>query len=404
MTKRLSTTCSVEPEIAARGNGVFVSFLLACATLFAPYSFGEPRTPANDNVVIERLPATSVMRTLAPLRRAVRTSPDDLSSALQLARSYIELGRDSSDPRFISYAQATLAPWMRHSQPPVAVMVLQATALQNLHQFDAALVLLDRALALDPDNSQAWLTRATLQQVQGEYRAARNSCRQLLRSTDQIIALTCLFTTDSLSGSLASSYNALQRLATSSQAMRDPSLNAWIVGQLGDMALRLGHLSAAEQHYSAARQFDPEDVYLRAAHADLLLALKRNAEVIQLLKASVAHDVLLLRLAIAGKRAGDPDAQRWIALFDARRRATRPHDNPHAREHARFLLDVLNQPSAALVLARENWAHQREPQDVDIYARAAAAARSDADQRKLNEWLTETRFEHQTLATLRAAP
>jgi hypothetical protein len=46
----------------------------------------------------------------------------------------------------------------------------------------------------------------------------------------------------------------------------------------------------------------------------------------------------------------------------------------HRREQARFLLDVEQQPEAALAAAQENWRVQREPDDVLILLRSAQAA------------------------------
>jgi tetratricopeptide (TPR) repeat protein len=355
---------------------------------------GEPRIPSSDREVLERLPASVATRELMPLRRALLNDPDDLPNALQLARGYLEIARSTSDPRFVSYAEAVLEHWMRQTSPPASVLVLQATALQSLHRFDAALVLLDRALALDATNAQAWLTKATLLQVQGRFDEARASCQRLLRTADQIIALTCLMTIESLSGGLQRSYQALQRVA-STAAPGDQGV--WVSGQLAEMAVRLADFTAAERHFREALRAKPGDVYLRAAYADLLLLQGRHHDVIKLLGNGTSHDVLLLRLAIAGRRTNAPQTKQWIATFDARRRAVRPDDNPHLREHARFLLDIRDRPADALRVARQNWRVQREPADVQIYWRAANAARSTVDEQVVLEWMGRTSFEDRAL-------
>jgi len=50
----------------------------------------------------------------------------------------------------------------------------------------------------------------------------------------------------------------------------------------------------------------------------------------------------------------------------------------HRREQARFLLEVLDQPALALAAALENWAVQREPDDVLVLVAAAKAAGTPA--------------------------
>lgn len=366
------------------------------ALLIASSALSAPRVPSNDASVLERLPAARETRALAPLRAAVRDDPSDLNSTLQLARAYIDLGRGTSDPRFVSYALATLGPWLQHD-PPVAVLVLQATALQNLHRFDEALGLLDRALALDPNDGQAWLTKATLLQVRGEFAGARIACQRLLRSADPSIALACLAVVDSLTGKLDSSYASLLQTAPRDGRAPGTATDAWIVGLLAEMAERRGDPETAEAHFKAALRLTPDDIYLLGAYADLLLLQGRDADVIALLDDRESHDVLLLRLAIAGRRTRSDAASRWRETFDARRRASRPDDNPHAREHARFALDVLQTPQEALELARANWRIQREPADLRIYARAVQAAASAVDRRVVSDWIAATGYEDRTL-------
>ena len=356
----------------------------------------EPIIPANDAVVLERLPAASPARALAPLRAAVKEDPRDLRSTLDLAQSYLQIGRATSDPRFASYAQATLGPWLQRPDPPAPVLVLAASALQSSHRFGEALQMLDRALVLEPHNAQAWLTKATILQVRGEFDAARTACRRLPQSADQMITLTCLASVDSLTGRLELSYRALDRMV-SADGNAASNVQAWVSGQLADMAVRLRDFTAAERHFTSALRLDPDEPYLKAAYSDLLLLENRHEEVIELLRDGAAHDVLLLRLAIAARRAQARDAPRWARLFEARRQAVRKDDNPHAREHARFLLDVLDQPREALTLARKNWGEQREPADVQIYLRAARSAGSAEDERVVQEWIQETGYEDETL-------
>ena len=50
----------------------------------------------------------------------------------------------------------------------------------------------------------------------------------------------------------------------------------------------------------------------------------------------------------------------------------------HRREQARFLLDVEGQPQSSLAAALENWAVQREPDDVLVLIDASKAAGNPA--------------------------
>lgn len=355
-----------------------------------------PYIPTSDSAVLEHVPAVLATRQLEPLRAGVKAHPEDLQSAVELARGYLRIGRETSDPRFISYAQATLSHWLQQPNPPPAVLVLAATAMQSSHRFDDALLLLDRALASEPNNAQASLTKATVLQVRGRFAEARQACQRLFQLADYTIALTCVASVDSLTGRLNASYAKLLQVAQGTPTLEQDT-RSWVLGQLAEMAVRTGNYAAAEKHFSAGLQLAPADAYLQAAYADLLLLMGRNREVIALLKGGEAQDVLLLRLAIAGKRGKAADAARWAQSFDARRRASRADDNPHLREHARFLLEVLDKPSEALLVAAKNWQVQRESADVQLYLRAARRAGSQKDEQLVREWMRATGYEDRTL-------
>jgi hypothetical protein len=68
-------------------------------------------------------------------------------------------------------------------------------------------------------------------------------------------------------------------------------------------------------------------------------------------------------------------------------------DSVHRREEARFVLHLLGDAPAALALARENWAVQREPSDARILLEAAAAAGVPGAARPVLRFLARTGLE-----------
>jgi len=368
---------------------------LAAATAIA-----SPYTPPSDDTVIEHVPARSQLERLAPLRDAVAAAPRDLGSSLALATAYIDLGRRNSDPRFIAYAQAALLPWLAQPQPPERTLVLQATTLQYLHQFDAALALLERALALEPLDAQAWLTRASLLELRGDYPAAHRACARLVRTADEFTALTCLASVAGRSGELAASLGVLSQ-PEGIDARLPATLRAWRLAVRAEMAERLGDERAAEADLRAALSATADDPYLKAAYADLLLQTGRPREVLALLAGCEAQDPLLLRIAIAAHRLGSPEAPRWMQAYQERLHAAeRDADTTHQREQALYLLELRDDAAGALAYARRNWTVQREPADVRIYVRAAERAHSEADCMRLARWIADTHYEDRALSTL----
>jgi tetratricopeptide (TPR) repeat protein len=366
----------------------------------AALASAAPYLPAGDDTVLERVPAHAALERLAPLRQAVAAHPDELDTALTIAQAYIAIGRENGDPRFVAYGEGTLESWVRQARPPEKVLVIQATALQYLHRFDESLALLDRALALQPRDAQAGLTRATLLELKGDFAGARPACARLARAADALIALTCLASVDGRSGRLAESYERL-RASPADDARLPADTRAWALAVRAEMAERLGDDASAAFDYTAALEISPKDPYLKAGYADLLLRIGRADEVLTLLAGNEAQDPLLLRLVIATHRLGSQKAAGWREEFEERLRAAeRERDNTHQRERAMFLLDVRDDAGAALESARRNWALQREPADLRIYTRAALGAHSDVDCALLAHWLAATHYEDRTLPSM----
>jgi len=362
-------------------------------------AIAAPRIPPSDSTVLEHVPAASEMRQLEPLRQAVTTHPQDLTSALRLAQGYLDIGRANADPRFVSYAEATLAPWLARDPADPAALTTGATVLQYLHRFDEALTLLNRALAEQRWNGQAWLTKATILQVQGRFEEARQACLPLIRISGHLVALACLSGVDSLTGSLGASYHALSAVFSDDPRL-DRGLRVWILDQLADMAERAADVRSAESYLQRALNASPRDGYSLAAYADLLLQEGRDAEVSQRLRGMESQDNLLLRLAIAGHRHGGEDGQRWSAMYQARREAAlRDGDLTHMREQARFLLEVRGDAAAALEMAERNWQVQREPADIRIYYAAAVAARDERAKQRVSAWMRQIKYEDRTIPT-----
>jgi Tfp pilus assembly protein PilF len=352
-----------------------------------------PYVPANDAEVLERLrdklddPGA---RELANMRTQLARNQRDLNLAVKVARRYIEQSRIDSDPRYLGYAQAALGPWWDSRAPPASILVLRATIRQSSHDFDSALNDLAAALEREPNNAQAWLTRATVLQVQGKYAEALQSC-EALRRASAAIHVACVANAASLTGQAKASYDSLARALDPEMP---PAQQAWILTSLAEIAERLGLHDRAGQHFKAALNAQTPDAYLKAAYADFLLDRKKYAEVVALLKDETRADALLLRLALAERALGDAGGKAHTEELSSRFAASRMRgDKVHLREEARFTLHLFGQADEALKLAQENWRTQREPADARILLEAALAANKPDAATPVLEWLKQKRVE-----------
>jgi len=353
------------------GEALLGAILLLIASIDVAWS--TPRVPGSDAQVLAELPV-GTRHESTPARELARSR---LDIALPLAQFYVSRSRATGDLRYLGYAEAVLQPWVQRSPAPPAILVLQATILQSRHSFGAALDRLDLALQAQPDNAQAWLTRATVLRVQGRYTEAMASCGHLAGQADAAIIDLCRQSLAGLTGNLRAAYAAIAGLPQRELASE---ARAWRYSELGEMAERLGDDAAAEHWFTQGLQLAPEDFYMRAACADLLLRHGRAAETLQLLAGYESMEPMLLRIVLAHRLLGDSQGETGRALLSGAFEVEQQRGEAvHRREQARFLLDVEQQPAAALVAAQENWHVQREPDDALILLRTAQAAhRPDA--------------------------
>lgn len=388
--KRMPTNAFLRflPRLAAlRGllllGGMAVSLGEACAAApgdvpaaapAAPYR--APYVPAADSEILQKVPAATdpAVREMAALQARRNGDPGNLKLADQLARAYIDFGRQLGDAHYAGYAEAVIAPWVAKQPPPAATLLTQATILQYRHEFAAARELLKKALRQEPRNAQAWLTLATLDMVQGDYAAAGEDCAQVSRTGGFVLGVACSGNLRSYLGQAEQSIALLKQLDGDAPEL-SPAFKAWVQGLLAESNERVGHWTAAETHYRKALTYAPHDNFLLVAYADFLLDRNRAQEVLALLADYAESDTAFLRLALAHATLGSPDAARYAWIMAARFAAyTQRGSDYYGREQVRFALYLQHDARGALALAERNWEAQRAPWDARVLLEAARAA------------------------------
>ena len=331
-----------------------------------------PYVPASDSTVLAELPAGTRHADVS----ARRLAQGRVDVAIPLAQFYIQQSRLSGDLRYLGYAEAVLAPWMKQSPAIPDVLVLQATLQQSRHEFAASLATLDRSLAVRPRDPQALLIRATVLRVLGRYPEAGAACGQFSDLVDPRLGALCIQSLRGLNGHLEAAYAALTQVSAQGWLSSEKS---WLYSELGEMAVRLGRDADAERWFEQDLNLVPADNYVRAAYADLLLRQGRAGDVLRLLQGQESFEPLLLRIAIAQSRQRDPRQVQSIARLQAAFAAEEQRGEAvHRREQARFLLEIKAEPASSLAAALENWKVQREPDDVLVLVNAARAAGTPA--------------------------
>jgi hypothetical protein len=376
-----------------------------------------PFTPNNDNDVVERLPLSATdpsARRLQSLRKQLEAKPDDVALRIEIARRYFDLSMAQGDPRYVGYASAALAPLDKAA--PVGNAALPTTLSasywqikgmlqQYSHNFDGALASLDKASLADPKSPDPIAWRSAIHMVQANYPKAQVECEALKPLTTPLFAIGCSQYVLAHSGGAAGLQSAFDTLnaAVKAEPNAAPELVLWELTRLAEMAIRLKRFDDAEAYFQRALKLGVTDQFLLGAYADFLLLQKKPEAVITLLADWERSDILLLRLALAGKATNHKKAADWANnLRDRFVEAAKRGDRLHEQEAARFELDIENNPKKALVLAAANYQHQKEPRDAEVLMRTALAAKDAAAAAPALVWLKQNRYEDANLADLAA--
>ncbi|HSX61239.1 MAG TPA: hypothetical protein VLF18_13650 [Tahibacter sp.] len=381
--------------------------LLSIGAAFATFAAADPYRPTHDAEVIETLPRAAARggdAATRTLREWHARDPSNLDVALRLAQTQIAAARASADPRLWGQAQAALAPWWNLDAAPVPVLLARAAIRQNRHDFDAAEIDLLRAVAQQPQQAQAWLDLASLQQATGDLAGAAQSCERVVATGASTVGIICRASVDALMGEATAGYAAVaDAVAQGRLADQPPAVRVWAATLLAEIAERRGHGEDAERWYRQSLSLDPTDGYALAAYADFLLDRGRAADVATLIAPDSAIDGLLLRRVQADRALDARAAQAGAATLAARFDALRARgDRVHRREESRFRLALARDPDAALELALQNWAVQKEPLDARIALEAAHAARQPQAAADIARWIHASGLEDVRLVPLLA--
>jgi len=356
-------------------------FALFLAMLASPYLRGDPGLLGPEAARYPESVRVAAWQLIA--------APGDQETAMQAARLFINTGRKVGDAGLVQSGLSALQPALE-SQPDARAMILAAVGKQYLHDFDGALELLDQAETLQPRNPTLLLTRANILVVQGHTLKARPECRGLAKSGAYDLALICAATTDMLSPPADAAYAKLDRYMALKPKM-EPALRGYAHSVLAEIAMYQDWPDLAAGHFVQAIKADPDSIRTAALYADFLLRRSEFEGALDALRGKPPTDAILVRTAIACSRL------KKAGCLLRSRRSLQAHllaekkigSFAHAREEARYLLDVEGKPGEALERALLNWTLQREFEDADILLRAARGADDIAAEQMVKSWVAE---------------
>lgn len=382
-----------------------LTVLAAVVICVSTPTLAAPFTPTSDAEVVERLPGRAsdpAIRRVDSLRKQLAARPDDVALRVEIARRYFDLAMAQGDPRYVGYASAALAPLAKTNPENADYAMVRGLVQQFSHEFELALASLAKASALNPTSVEPLLWRSAIYMVQARYKEAAAECTRATPLAEPLVGAGCTAYVQATSGQLDTAFESFAT-AVKAAPQAAPELLLWQNTRLAEMAWRLQRFDAAESYFKAALQQGVTDQFLLGAYADFLIARQRPLEAIKLLTDWERSDILLLRLALAGRASKDPRADGWAKqLRDRFQDATKRGDRLHEQEAARFELDIEGNAAKALALATKNYALQKEPRDAEVLMRAALAARQPKDAQPAIDWLRSSGYQDPAFAQLAA--
>jgi tetratricopeptide (TPR) repeat protein len=381
-----------------------VALALASSALAGTPRSVAPFRPTDPDFVVAELPdgASRARDAFARQQELARTDPQ---FALSLATGLVAQARALGLPQLYGRAESVLSPWISRGPVGGSLLALQADILQQRHEFSAAVALLDRAIAEEPRLAQAHSMRANVRIVTGDFEAARPDCAWLLGSGAQWVGSVCMAQVLGSTGQLRRARLLLERLMAADAEAQSAEVLAWTLSVRADLSARDGDLPEAESFLTRAVALTPAADYTRLALADVLMAQGHPAQALGTLQAARPSVGVLLRRALveAHDPAGSAAATRnsLSALQERLAVSAQRGERTHLREEARLALELAaerngertEQLRSAVALARDNFAIQRETEDVRLLARAAVSARDSAALAFLEEWLHRLHYQ-----------
>lgn len=278
--------------------------------------------------------------------------------------------RSSGNDAYLDSARSIAEVAIERHPHDVGAMLDLAVVAQAQHQFDDAERLTREALSIDNRNDRARLLLASIHLVRGEADAALGQCNALAQSPIPVV-VTCRARVAHARSEPQPSLGRLERLAAiADQLAMDDDVRAWMLGVAGDLAVTADRAHDALGFFRRSLEL-VDSAQVRAAMADVLLELDRFGDVVSAIDADSHSLALVVRRQIAMRGLGRSDEiadsirqadhrfQHWIGEGDW----------VHAREMARFYIDVLPRRDLARELAAINIAIQSEPEDKQLVDR-----------------------------------
>lgn len=363
------------PSPVSQSRGVRRTAVLALAGLAAGALVGwgltqRPSDPGPAAAAAAAPAATTTSERLAALHAAVEEDPADVAAWRTLATVAVTRAAEVGDPTYYDVAGRALTRAEALAPDAPGTAIGRGVLALARHEFDDALRHGRRALRDLPANASALAVVTDAQIELGDYDAAQALVEQLLDRRPGVAALARVSYLRELRGDVG---GAAQAMAGAHQAAAVPSDRAGIAALRGDLAMLLGAVDDAADHYTQALDDMPDLVAASVGMARVTAARGDVEQAVQDLEVLVDRrpqpDAVALLGDLQQRLGHDDDAAASRALVRTLTDLQTRHGQVADLELAVYEADRGDDPQRAVALARR--AYDARPDS--IYAADALA-------------------------------
>lgn len=362
-----------------------IAWVVLTGLCFSCTSFAEPFLPKSLDVVLYKRDYP----VLNGNGNSELVDQNNLSSAIERANRYIRYAIETTDPTYYGYAKSQLISWWNEENPHQDVRLLRALIFQHQHLFNQALHDLNYLLQLNPNHTQARLTRAAVYLAMGKVSSSKKDCEKLVLRTNALVVLNCLAQSAGLMGRAKAMDEKLQDVLARYQG--NYTREYWnLMITRSDLLQVQGKLGEAIAVLERVLQVMPNHRYAQEQYAQLLYGAGEFNKLVLL----DADQPLLVKMyrAMAMQESKNIKEDKYSDLIHSIRQEISLLENENMAESSKYLALLYayfeKDWEKALRYSKKNWALQKTISDAVLLLDIAEKSGRNQSQKYVFNWIS----------------
>ncbi len=329
----------------------------------------------------EERPSSATDQLISETQAKVDAAPEDADAHAVLGAAYLQLARETGDPANYGRAEASLDRAIELDPDNLQALIAQGSLSLSRHEFDEALRLGERALAINDTIPRVYGLIGDAEVELGRYEAAVRTIQTMVDLRPDLASYSRVAYLRELHGDLSGAIDAMQQAVAAGGGNVENTEYVRVL--LGNLHFAVGDLKAAERAYAESLAHLADYPYALAGMARVRAAQGDAPDAIELFERASARipvPEFIIGLGETLEAAGRADeAADQYALVGAIGQLLEANGVRQDLEIAAFLAEHGDDPDAAVTRARSAFAVRPTVFGADTLAWALHAAGMDAE-------------------------